>query len=166
MPEFYAIAAMAEDRVIGRNGRLPWHLPQEYRWFKHKTMGGTMVMGRPTFESIGKPLPGRKTIVLTRRELTIPGVEICHDATRLTGIEGTGWICGGTDVYRQLLPKCSRLYLTRVKQRVEGDAFFPEFENVFELDQMIYDGPDFRVERWINRAPGTERPEPETWPFN
>jgi dihydrofolate reductase len=82
MPTFYAIAAMSENRVIGNQGKIPWHLPEDFRWFKHKTMGGTLIMGRKTFESIGKPLPGRETLVVTR---TSPptGIRACTDLSQL-----------------------------------------------------------------------------------
>src|SRR5271154_3909195 len=83
MPIFHAIAAMSENRVIGNQGKIPWHIPEDFRWFKHKTMGGTLIMGRKTFESIGKPLPGRKTVVLTRQPMEVPGVKVYHDATTL-----------------------------------------------------------------------------------
>jgi dihydrofolate reductase len=172
---FYAIAAMSENRVIGDKGQMPWHLPDEYRWFKHKTMGGTLVMGRKTFESLGKPLPGRKTIVLTHRSLEVTGVETCPGLAFFlteylkTHPHDTYWIAGGGTVYTQLLDHCAYLYLTTVKRRVEGDAFFPSAEHVQKthaLDQIIHDGPQFRVERWAGRnLPETARLAPEEWPF-
>src|SRR5258708_5235853 len=123
MPIFHAIAAMAENRVIGHQGKIPWYLPEDFHWFKHKTMGGTLIMGRKTFESIGKPLPGRKTIVLTKSETLLPGVEICPDIRNLPSDNSWTangydicWVCGGTQIYQQLLPKCFYLYLTCVKQ--------------------------------------------------
>jgi dihydrofolate reductase len=171
MPIFHAIAAMSENRVIGNHGKLPWHLPEEYRWFKHKTMGGTLVMGRITYESIGKPLPGRKTIVLTRQPMNIPGVEVCPNAQLLLdrldseSISGTTtWICGGTQIYEQFLPKCRCLYLTRVKQNLKGDAFFPAFDNDFSLEQVIHENHDFRIERWFRNG-GTHSAAAEPWPF-
>jgi dihydrofolate reductase len=163
MPVFHAIAAMSENRVIGDRGKIPWQLKDDFRWFKHKTMGGTLLMGRKTFASIGKPLPGRKTIVLTRGRLENPEVQVCSDAAGLPEISGLGWVCGGAEIYRELLPKCERLYLTRVKREVPGDAFFPAFEDRFRLDQVIHDEAQFRVERWINLA--APAPEQELWPF-
>jgi len=82
MPTFNAIAAMSENRVIGVNGKMPWHLAEDFRWFKHKTMGGTLIMGRKTFASIGKPLPGRETVVLSHAS-ELPGVVNCHDLASL-----------------------------------------------------------------------------------
>jgi dihydrofolate reductase len=190
MPLFQAIAAMSENRVIGNKGKIPWRLPEEYRWFKHKTMGGTLIMGRITYESLGKPLPGRKTIVLTRQPLNIPGVETCSDAGSLikrisdqaATLPSAGthfrllenqtppetfaapWICGGTQIYEQFLPECQTLHLTRVKRQVEGDAFFPAFENDFTLEQVIHENDDFRVERWYRKG-WTHYTAVEPWPF-
>jgi dihydrofolate reductase len=165
MPVFHAIAAMSENRVIGDRGKIPWRLKDDFRWFKHKTMGGTLVMGRKTFESIGKPLPGRRTIVLTRGHIENPDVETCSAAASLPEISGLGWICGGAEIYLQLLPKCECLYLTRVKREVAGDTFFPAFEDHFRRDQVIHETPEFRVERWINSALVTNPTEIESWPL-
>ncbi|MCE0497035.1 MAG: dihydrofolate reductase [Methylacidiphilales bacterium] len=175
MPTFHAIVAMSENRVIGDKGKIPWHIPDEYRWFKHKTMGGTLVMGRKTFESIGEALPGRKTLVLTHRSIDVPGVETCSDLALFLNDylkahpDETYWISGGSMIYTQLLDQCAYLYLTTVKRRVEGDAFFLSAEHVQKthtLDQIIYDEPRFRVERWAKRnLPETARLAPEPWPF-
>ncbi|MCE0523565.1 MAG: dihydrofolate reductase [Methylacidiphilales bacterium] len=172
MSIFHAIAAMSENRVIGKEGKIPWHLPEEYRWFKHRTMGGTLIMGRTTYESIGEPLPGRKTIVLTRQATPIDGVEICADAGLLikkltderASQPGALWICGGVQVYRRFLPECLSLYLTRVKRTVEGDAFFPEFEDDFSLEQVIHENQAFRVEHWFRKGL-THDAVNEPWPF-
>ena len=148
MPTYQAIAALSENRCIGDKGKLPWHLPLEYSWFKQKTMGGTLIMGRKTYESIGKPLPGRQTVVLSRGSGP-SGVTTCADIPsleeKLRGLPRPWWICGGSDVYRQFLRQCSVIYLTRVLSVVSGDAFFPPFEDKFELEQTIYSGKDFRV---------------------
>ncbi|MFM8887782.1 MAG: dihydrofolate reductase, partial [Chthoniobacterales bacterium] len=98
-----AVAAMAANRVIGADGKIPWHLPEDLRWFKELTMGGTLLMGRVTYDSIGKPLPGRKTIVMSRREgLAIPGVQVIRDLSGLQSIEiqGEVFVVGGSEVYR------------------------------------------------------------------
>lgn len=169
MPTFYAIAAMSENRVIGNKGKMPWQLPEEYRWFKHKTMGGTLIMGRKTYASIGKPLPGRETVVLSRNPGP-PGVTTFADIPsmeeKLRTLPRPWWVCGGGDVYRQLLRQCSVLYLTRVHRVVSGDAFFPPFEDKFELEQTIHENDLFRVERW-RRLFHSDPPllEPELWPF-
>lgn len=148
MRSFQAIAAMSLNRVIGRAGRIPWHLPEDFKWFKQLTMGQVLVMGRRTFESIGRPLPGRLTIVLTRSGWTHPGVNTAASLDTLplpAGDPRTVFICGGAEVYAQAVPLCSDLYLTRVKREVEGDAFFPPFEDRFELVAELRDTPDFMI---------------------
>jgi len=134
-------------------------------------MGGTLIMGRKTFESIDEPLPGRETIVLSRTSMA-SGADTCHDLfsldKTLSGLPEPYWICGGSDIYRQLLGKCDLLYLTRVKRTVPGDTFFPPFESTFELNQTIHENTQFRVERWINKHgkfPGLSKLAPEPWPF-
>ena len=168
---FYAIAAMSENRVIGNQGKIPWHLPEDFRWFKHKTMGGTLIMGRKTFESIGKPLPGRKTVVLSRTSRAFPGTTSYDNVEFFFQDEGASanaWVCGGAEIYQQFLPTCSGLYLTRVKRVVEGDAFFPAFEESYTLDQIIHETSDFQVERWFNTKRAhlsSYDSKPEPWPF-
>jgi dihydrofolate reductase len=169
MPIFYAIAAMSENRVIGSQGKLPWNLPEDYRWFKHKTMGGTLIMGRKTYESIGEPLPGRETVVLTRSSKPLK-VSTCPDISSLDQtlppLPKPYWVCGGVEIYRQLLKNCDLLYITQVKRIVAGDAFFPPFEDKFELDQTIHENELFRVERWKRLFHSERAPiEPEPWPF-
>jgi dihydrofolate reductase len=169
MLTFYAIAAMSQNRVIGNLGKIPWHLPEDFAWFKHKTMGGTLIMGRKTFASIGKPLPGRETVVLTH-DSKPQGVTICQDIATLDEtlrpLPKPYWVCGGVEIYRQLLRNCDLLYLTQVKRVVPGDAFFPPFEDKFELDQTIHENEQFRVERWRRLFHHEMAPlEPETWPF-
>ena len=145
---------MAENRVIGQNNRIPWHLPEDFRWFKEATLGGTLVMGRKTFESIGRPLPGRVTVVLSRRGFADP--RVVH-ATNLDAVDGLAlpepvFICGGAQIYDQALPRCSELLLTRVKQTIEGDAVFPPFEHLFDFTGIIRSTLDFDVERWVRKA--------------
>jgi dihydrofolate reductase len=152
---FKALAAMAENRVIGQGGRIPWYLPEDFRWFKRTTMGHVLVMGRRTFESIGRPLPGRETIVLSRSGFAYPGV---RTVPRLEDIEWEGenrelFICGGAEVYRQALPFCSDLFLTRVRRVAEGDVVFPPFEDRFEFLDTLLETPEFRVEHHRNRCP-------------
>jgi len=170
---FYAIAAMSENRVIGDQGKIPWHLPEDFRWFKHKTMGGTLIMGRKTFESIGKPLPGRETIVLSQSLIDIPSVTVCADLLEFLIKEiadksnKTYWICGGGTVYKQFFAAghCQYLYLTIVKRQVAGDVFLPPFENALELDETIHENADFRVERWKHKNPNLAILASESWPF-
>jgi dihydrofolate reductase len=144
---FKAIAAMSLNRVIGSGNRIPWHLPEDFRWFKRMTAGQIIVMGRRTFESIGRLLPGRETIVLTRSEALIPGVRVAASLAEINPINESRevFICGGAQVYAQALPLCSDLYLTLVKRTVEGDAFFPPFEQQFVAVETILDAPEFRI---------------------
>jgi dihydrofolate reductase len=151
---FKAIAAMSENRVIGAGGKIPWHLPEDFKWFKTMTTGQVIVMGRKTFESIGKPLPNRTTIVLSRSLFLHPGVQTFSELSRIDLANETRdvFICGGAQVYAQALPLCSDLYLTRVKRVVDGDAFFPPFEDRFELVEEILDSPDFKILHYGNRT--------------
>ncbi|MGB0333749.1 MAG: dihydrofolate reductase [Opitutales bacterium] len=153
MNTFKAIAAMSENRVIGNGGKIPWHLPEDFKWFKTSTMGGILVMGRKTYESIGRPLPGRDTYVLSRQAREIRGVHSFTDLSVLDHLDTdqTIWIAGGGEIYEQMLPKCSELYLSRVHREVEGDAFFPEFEDDFELKSIIQKDDDFTVEHWVRK---------------
>ena len=150
MKPFKAIAAMSLNRVIGRGNSIPWHLPQDFKWFKKMTTGQVVVMGRKTFQSIGKPLPNRTTIVLTRSTEPIPGVRTVSSLDQIDpgtpGLAGLDiFICGGAEVYAQALPLCSDLYLTLVKRTVEGDAYFPAFEDQFELLEEPLDTPEFKI---------------------
>ncbi len=171
MPIFHAIAAMSENRVIGNHGKIPWHLPEDFRWFKHKTMGSTLLMGRVTYQSIGRPLPGRKTVVLTQHT-QIPNVETCSLFAdyALKKTDELCWVCGGAQIYHWSLDFCRYLYLTRVKGTFDGDAYLPEFEDSFILEQEIHETAQFRIERWINRGYDTMLPKrpklsTESWPF-
>jgi dihydrofolate reductase len=150
MKPFKAIAAMSLNRVIGAGNKIPWHLPEDFKWFKKMTTGHVIVMGRKTFESIGKPLPNRMTVVVTRARLNIHGVRIIADLNQLDSLEAelAGreiFICGGAQIYEQTLPLCSDLYLTLVKRNVDGDTFFPAFEDRFKLKEEILDEPEFKI---------------------
>jgi len=144
---------MAENRVIGRGTQIPWHLPEDFKWFKKMTTGQVIVMGRRTFESIGRLLPGRTTLVLTRSSLLIPGVQTISDLDEIDLAKESRevFICGGAQVYELALPLCSDLYLTRVKRDVEGDRFFPCFEDHFDFHREIHDSPEFRIVHYRNR---------------
>jgi dihydrofolate reductase len=152
---FKAIAAMSLNRVIGAGSRIPWHLPEDFKWFKRMTTGQIVVMGRKTFESIGQPLPNRTNVVLTRSTSFIPGVQVISDLAQLSTspFSSAGrdiFICGGAEVYRQALPSCSDLFLTLVKRVVEGDTFFPEFESHFVLETEMVDNPEFKILHYRN----------------
>jgi dihydrofolate reductase len=153
---FKAIAAMSLNRVIGAGNKIPWHLPEDFRWFKQMTTGQVIVMGRKTFESIGRPLPDRTTIVLTHSTTPIPGVQTVMDLSLVdpSSREFAGrevFICGGAQVYEQALPLCSDVYLTQVKRIVEGDRYFPPFEKEFDLSEELQDCPEFKIMHYRRR---------------
>src|SRR5262245_53091750 len=130
MRVFKAIAAMSLNRVIGAGNKIPWHLPEDFKWFKKMTTGHIVVMGRRTFDVFGQPRPSRATMVLTRSRVPIGGVQTISDLEQLDSAvaeldEREIFICGGAQVYEQTLHRCSDLYLTVVKRVVEGDVFFP-----------------------------------------
>lgn len=137
-------------RVIGNKGNIPWDLPEDFQWFKRATMGHILVMGRKTYESIGRPLKGRDTFVLSRTPKEISCAHCFTDLSILDRLktDKTIWIAGGEDVYRQMLPRCDELYLTIVHKEVEGDACFPRFEDSFKLSEIILTSEDFTIELW------------------
>ena len=145
---------MSLNRVIGRGNQIPWHLPEDFKWFKKMTTGNVIVMGRKTFESIGKPLPNRETIVVSRGGFSHPGVRTVSslEEIELANEVRDVFIAGGRQIYSQTLNRCSDLYLTLVKKEVEGDAFFPPFEDRFELVEQIADNPDFKILHYKAKA--------------
>jgi dihydrofolate reductase len=184
MKYFKAIAAMSMNRVIGAGNQIPWHLPEDFKWFKRLTTGNVVIMGRKTFESLGKPLPNRINIVLSRHpgrlqrdfplvfgdawvgrgktqlpdrphQFELPKVggaatvdlRIIKDVMKLDPASSPleFYIAGGAQIYEQALPLCSDLYLTLVKREVEGDAFFPPFEDKFDLVETLRDEPEFQI---------------------
>jgi len=144
---------MSENRVIGNGPNIPWHLPEDFKWFKQTTVGHTIVMGRKTYESIGRPLPGRKTIVLSRSPRDIDGVDVVATLDEVPErAEGADiFICGGAQVYELALPRCSDLLMTHVKRTVEGDIVFPPFEDRFRKAEDVRDCEDFTIVRYRNR---------------
>jgi len=129
------VAAMSEDRVMGREGKLPWHSPADLAHFKSITMGHALLMGRKTFDSIGRPLPGRRSIVLTRSRREIDGCEIARSLQEaITAAEGDEeiFVIGGGEVFREALPLCQRIYLTIVHGKYQGDVRFPELPEGFQ----------------------------------
>jgi dihydrofolate reductase len=193
---FKAIAAMSLNRVIGNGNKIPWHLPEDFKWFKKTTMGNVVVMGRKTFESLGRPLPNRTNLVLTRhpRRLIRKHPEIFGQYREWRGGRRVGgiiekpyqfefyftkqdkgkateilifnsleklnpddfqtdmFVCGGADIYAQMLPRCSDVFLTEVKRECAGDAFFPPFEDRFKLAEEIRDTPEFRILHYRHKA--------------
>jgi len=143
------IAAMSQNRIIGRDGALPWHLPTDLARFKSITTGHTVIMGRKTFESVGQPLPNRRTIVITRNnDYQCAGVLIAHsldEALNHAAREDEIFILGGEAVYRIALPRADRLYLTIIHATIEGDTHFPPFDpDQWELVEDERHEPDDR----------------------
>jgi dihydrofolate reductase len=126
------IVAMAKNRTIGIDNTLPWRCPEDLKHFKALTMGHHMIMGRKTFESIGRPLPGRTTLVVTRDStLKIDGCQIAHslpEAIEACANDSQTFIVGGADIYTQAIDSVDTLYITEIQQDVTGDAWFPEFD--------------------------------------
>ena len=127
------VVAMNTDRVIGLDGDMPWHIPADLRHFKRVTMGHAILMGRTTWQSIGRPLPGRHNIVITRnREFEAPGADVAHSIEGAIALARDGGddeprIIGGATIYTLALPLTTTLYLTEIDRTLEGDTFFPEF---------------------------------------
>lgn len=151
---------MAANRVIGRGNSLPWHLPADLRRFRERTTGHALIMGRRTFESIGGPLPGRRTVVVSRnRHFAAPGVRVAADikgALALCGGESLVFIAGGGEIYRLALPLADRIELTVLPRPVAGDVLFPEIdEGEFRLLRRhplaAADGAELRI--YVRRSP-------------
>ncbi len=142
---------MTAGRVIGRAGRLPWHLPEDLAYFKRTTSGHPIVMGRKTYDSIGRPLPKRRNIVLTRDEAwSADGVEVIHrpdDLQNLPQIKGQVFIIGGSEIYAAFLPMLDDLLVTHIFQEYEGDTWLGEFEGEFPRSEVVETHPAFEVRR-------------------
>ncbi|MNK03621.1 Dihydrofolate reductase [compost metagenome] len=141
------VVAIAENNAIGKDNQLLWRLPADLKHFKEITSGHTIIMGRKTFDSIGKPLPNRRNIVVTRKAgLQIPGAEVTsniEDAIALCTTEEEVFIVGGAEIYKATMPITDRIYLTRVHQSYEADTFFPEIDfNVWEETSVEKHLPD------------------------
>ncbi len=156
MSSLSIIVAMAKNRTIGINNTLPWRIPADLQHFKKLTMGHHMIMGRKTFESIGKPLPGRTTVVVSRdRSLKIEGCIVAHslgEAIAACAGDSEIFVVGGADIYAQALDMADTLYITEIQQDVIGDAWFPEFSRLEWL----------QVSREIHRQ---ETPQPLEYHF-
>ena len=149
-----ALVAMTPTGVIGKDGDMPWQLSSDLQRFKRLTMGGTLIMGRKTFDSIGRPLPGRKTIVITRnQDWSHDGVTKAgspEHAVRLSEADEKRFVVGGAEIYRQLFPLCSEIWLTRVWASIEGDTFLTidlgEFEEIEHTTLLASQKDDFATE--------------------
>ncbi|PAW93699.1 dihydrofolate reductase [Mucilaginibacter sp. MD40] len=126
------IVAIAENNAIGKNNQLLWHMPNDLKHFKDITSGRTIIMGRKTFDSVGKPLPKRRNIVVTRQHIEIPGCEVVKsidEGLALCQGEDEVFIGGGAEIYRQAMDKTDRIYLTIVHHQFEADTFFPTIDH-------------------------------------
>ena len=153
------IVAASENNAIGKYNELLWHLPKDLKYFKEVTSGHCIIMGRKTFDSIGKPLPKRRNIVITRREeFEVEGVEVANDieaAIDMVGEDQEPFIVGGGTIYEQALDYVNRVYLTRVHAYVNGDTFFPELD-LNEWQRVLHESHkkdakhayDFSFEVW------------------
>lgn len=154
------IVAVAENGVIGVDNALPWRLPADLQRFKRLTMGHHLIMGRKTFESIGRPLPGRTTVVLTRGDFAAPGVVVARsldEAFAAARDDDEPFVCGGAEIYALALPGADRVYLTRIERDYQGDARFgaldPARWQLRESERHGAGDPPFRFETWDRRRP-------------
>ena len=148
-----AIAAVARNRGIGLDNKLPWRIPEDFAFFKATTMGQALLMGRKTYESIGRPLPGRTTIVLSRSGFTAPGVLVARDwqdAARLAP-DLKLFLAGGAALYAEALPWCTELLLTHVDMEPKADAFFPDWSQHFDEGQVLQTHPTCVMKRHLPR---------------
>ena len=131
-PTLSLIWAMARNSVIGKNNTLPWRIPADLRYFRQITTGHPIIMGRKNYEDIGKPLPGRTNIVVTRQKAySAPGCCVVNSVEQALDTAGAGsevFVIGGADIYRQMLDIANRLYITEIDADIEGDTYFPEFD--------------------------------------
>ena len=144
MEQLYLIAAIGENGELGKNNQLIWHLKDDLKFFKEKTMGHAIVMGYQTFCSLSKQLPGRKRIVLTHKEISLPeGVMVCHSLQELKAYlkeqNKTCYIIGGASIYEQLIDDCDKMYLTKIDASdPEADTYFPKW-NEEDFDVTVLD---------------------------
>lgn len=149
-----AIAAVARNRGIGLANKLPWRIPEDFAFFKATTMGQVLLMGRKTYESIGRPLPGRTTVVLSRSGFTAPGVITASSWEEAAQVEPrkTLFLAGGAALYAEALPWCSELILTHVSLEPEADAFFPDWTGHFDAGTLLHQYPTCEMRRHLPRV--------------
>jgi dihydrofolate reductase len=150
-----AIVAMTPNRVIGRANSIPWKIPGEQKWFKEVTMGHCVLMGSKTFLSIGRPLPGRRNLVVSRTQ-TWEGAEMIRDLSQFDPADYREevYVIGGAEIYRQLLDRCEELLITQLKAEYQGDVYFPEYESKFSVVEQIRETPDYRIFKYARRDMG------------
>ncbi|CAN5118124.1 dihydrofolate reductase [soil metagenome] len=155
-PRLHAIVALASNRVIGRGGRLPWRFPEDLRWFKKITLGHPIVMGRKTWESLPRSLPGRRNIVLTRSgdapAIREAGAEVAPSVEAVDPPLPTGsptFVIGGAEIYRLLIPRCQEVIATHIFAPYEGDTYLPPFEHAFRVAETLTRTEDFEIRRYV-----------------
>jgi dihydrofolate reductase len=157
--KFTGIVAMTPERIIGREGDLPWKLSEDLKFFKRTTSGHPIVMGRKTFDSIGRPLPKRQNIVLTRDDSwSADGVDVIHSPDDLASLElqdDQVFIIGGAQIYRAFLPLLDDLFVSWVYDSHPGDTRFPEFESLFPKYEVVQQFDEFEVRRYFARTIAT-----------
>ena len=151
--EIDAVVAMTPSRNIGKGNDLPWHLPEDLKQFKNLTTGNAILMGRKTWDSIGRPLPKRRSIVISRQPLKIEGADVIHEPADLLKlqIDTHIYLIGGAQIYELMLPYCQGIYLTQLKKEYDGDVRFPEFKDRFAPDEVAFENEDFDVRYWRNK---------------
>jgi dihydrofolate reductase len=153
-PPLALIAAVARNGVIGKDGTLPWRLPEDLKHFKRTTKGHAVIMGRKTYESIGRPLPGRRNIVVSRRHATLPGCEVAPSLPLAIELARSSdelpFVIGGERLYEEALPLATEIHLTTIDRDIEGDAYFPsDLSAFFEVEShpAEAEGVTFRLLR-------------------
>jgi len=149
------IVAMDKNRVIGKNNQLPWHISDELKNFKKFTTGNTILMGRKTFESIGRPLPNRNNVVISTSLQPTEGIDVCKNIEEgITKAKSYGkdiFIIGGAQIYKQMLPLVEKMYISYIKKEYDGDVFFPEFdENEWQIESR-QDFPEFELVIYVRK---------------
>lgn len=146
-----AIAAMSANGVIGQNNAIPWKISSELQFFRKTTMSASILMGRKTFQSIGRVLPGRKNIILTHSKLDVQDATVINSVDQIFQLSGTVWVCGGASIYQLLLPACRELYLSVIHEPYQGDVFFPDYKKFFGNAQTIHSEVLFHTEKMLNK---------------
>lgn len=158
MTNLKAIAAVAENGVIGNGLQIPWRIPEDFKHFKATTVGGVIVMGRRTWESLGcRPLPLRENVVISSSGAVFEGAKkfasLGEVLAHYKNDQRTVWICGGAQLYKAALPYCAELILSRVKMNPQGDILFPKFDDIFEEREVLLREKLFDVIKYVNKKP-------------
>lgn len=155
-PVLKAVVAMASNRVIGKDGDLPWRLPEDMKWFRKLTLGHPIVMGRRTMESLKGPLPKRRNVVISRTAKEVPeGFELvtsCDAALDLLSGEETVCVIGGGQIYAEMIPRCDEVLMSYVYHPYEGDTILPDFEQGFDLVEILYKDENFELRRYCRAS--------------